>query len=209
MCRRTTGRRRPAWICARTEALGGTRAAVFCLCSSLARSLAPMHLLALCSSRAGGRRNPAGRHPESSSHQRATQVAVPVRRAQQVDLCAELRNQSERAADCFVRPRVSSPGRACFVRFLWLLKISRREVRAHDFPLAIPVICILEIGNALCALCVQLCPRQRSSPHKSLHRAASATAMESPPPRCRGQGRRCPPPHLQLTTCTCRRRRRK
>ena len=100
-----------------------------CVPRWLARSLAPMHSLAHCSSLAGGRRNPAGRHPESSSHQRATQVAVPVRRAQHVDLCAELRNQSDRAAGCFVRQRVSSPGRACFVRFLWPPKISRRYVR--------------------------------------------------------------------------------
>ncbi len=56
-----------------------------------------------CSSLAGGRRNPAGRHPESSSHQRATQVAALVRRAQHVDLCAELRYPSDRAPDCFVR----------------------------------------------------------------------------------------------------------
>ena len=50
VCRRTTGRTRLAWMRARTEALAGARAAVFCLCSSLARSLAPMHCNALARS---------------------------------------------------------------------------------------------------------------------------------------------------------------
>ena len=132
VCRRTTGRTRLAWMRARTEALAGARAAVFCLCSSLARSLAPMHSLAHCSTLAGGRRNPAGRHPESSSHQRATQVAVSVRRAQHVDLSAELRYHSDRAAYCFVRQRVSSSGRACLVLFLRLPTSSRVYVHTSS-----------------------------------------------------------------------------
>ena len=69
----------------------------FCVVGSVARAHALARSLFLASW------GPAGRHPEPSSHQRATQVAVLVRRAQHVDLCAELRYQSDRAADCFVR----------------------------------------------------------------------------------------------------------
>ena len=53
----------------------------------------------------------------------------------------------------------------------------REDVRAHDFPLAIPVSCILEIGNALCARCVQLC-----NPVSVRPRTNASTAPPVPPP---------------------------